>query len=54
MEEDGRIHITNNGYALVFDYIVPADEEYYICGIRNEDQGTFQSLNSYFIYVKSK
>ena len=52
--EDSRIHFINNGYDLEFDYIVPADEEYYICGIYDELQGTFQTINKYLIYVRSK
>ena len=54
VSEDSRIHFENNGYGLLFDYIVPADEEYYICGVYDEVQGSFQSIKSYFVYVRGK
>ena len=54
VNEDSRIHLINNGYDLEFDYIVPADEEYYFCGVINYDTGSFQTINKYQVYVRSK
>ena len=54
VKEDSRVRFINNGYDLEFDYIVPADEEYYYCGVYDETQGPFQIINKYFVYVRSK
>ena len=54
VNEDSRIHFINNGYDLEFDYVVPADEEYYYCGVLNYDTGSFQTINKYLVYVRSK
>lgn len=54
VESDGRIQITNGGQSLVFGYIVPADEEFFICGTENTEANSFQSLGSYLLYVRSE
>ena len=54
VNEDSRIHLINNGYDLQFDYVVPADEEYYICGVVNYETGSFQTISKYQVYVRSK
>lgn len=54
VEADNRIQITNGGQSLVFGYIVPADEEFYICGTENIEANSFQSLGSYLLYVRSE
>ena len=51
---DSRIHIENNGYDLEFQYVVQGDEEYYMCGVLNEETGTVQKIKKYFVYVRSK
>ena len=52
--EDSRVRFINSGYDLQFEYIVPSDEEFYTCGVYDEEQGTFQSIKKYFVYVRSK
>ena len=52
--EDSRVRFVNSGRDLQFDYIVPSDEEFYTCGVYDQEQGTFQSINKYFVYVASK
>ena len=54
VSEDSRIHFINNGYDLQFDYVVPSDEEYYICGVYDSNTGSFQTIKSYLLYVRSK
>jgi hypothetical protein len=54
VSEDSRVRIVNNGYDLQFDYIVPSDEEFYTCGVYNEEQGTFQRIMQYYVYVRGK
>ena len=52
--EDSRVRFVNSGRDLQFDYIVPSDEEFYTCGVYDQEQGTFQSINKYFVYVRSE
>ena len=54
VSEDERVLFINNGYGLWFDYIVPADEEYYVCGVYDAALGTFQTIKSFYVYVRSK
>ena len=52
--EDSRVRFINNGYDLQFDYIVPSDEEFYTCGVYDEEKGTFQTIKKYYVYVRSE
>ena len=52
VEEDTRVRFVNNGYDLSFGYIVPADEEYYVCGVYDAEAGTFQTIKSYYLFVR--
>ena len=52
--EDSRVRFINSGFDLQFDYIVPSDEEFYTCGVYDEEQGTFKQIKKYFVYVRSE
>ena len=49
VETDERIQIVDSGRSLVLANILLTDDEYFSCGILDEEKYTFQSLGSFLV-----